>query len=118
MDGLKDGFPEERACSCGHVWLVVYCFPTNRSENLVCRCGTIFARSTNGSITAVLLSPKERFAAMRKVRYIVGVGLLQAANILNIKLHPHSWLHPRRIVAYRHTNTPVRSYMRIGTSID
>jgi hypothetical protein len=111
MDG--ESYFEERTCPCGHIWLILYCVPTNRSENLVCRCGTIFAKSTNGSITAVLLSPKERFAAFRKVRYLVGVGLLQAANVLNIKLGPNSWLRPHRIMAYRHTNTPVRSYVRI-----
>ncbi|MBB5060208.1 hypothetical protein HDF16_004944 [Granulicella aggregans] len=113
MHRLSDGYPEEHACSCGHIWLVIYCIPTGRSENLVCSCGIIFGNSSNGSMTAVLLSAKERFAALRKLRYLVGVGLLQAANALKIKLPQNSWLHPRRIVAYRHTNTPVRTYARI-----
>jgi hypothetical protein len=63
----------------------------------------------------MLLSPKERFAALRKVRYIVGVGLLQTANVLNGKLSPNTWLRPHRIVAYRHTSKFVRSYLRIET---
>ncbi|MBB5060217.1 hypothetical protein HDF16_004953 [Granulicella aggregans] len=104
---------EERTCSCGHIWLMLYCVPTERSENLICRCGTIFAKSVNGSITAVLLSPKERFTALRILCYIVGVALLQAKNLLRIKLAPDSWLSPHRIMAYRHLNAPVRSYIRI-----
>ncbi|MBB5060500.1 hypothetical protein HDF16_005236 [Granulicella aggregans] len=102
---------DERTCSCGHVWLMLYCVPTERSENLICRCGTIFAKSVNGSIKAILLSPKEKFAALRIICYIVGFALLQAANLLRIKLPSNSWLSPHRIMAYRHLNAPVRSYV-------
>jgi hypothetical protein len=103
----------ERTCSCGYIWLLQSCTPTKRKENLVCRCGTIFAKSKDGSLTALLLTPKERFVALRRIRYVVGVLFLQAANILRIKLGPKSWLRPHRIVAYRHVHTPVRTFFKI-----
>jgi hypothetical protein len=74
--------------------------------------GGKIASSDDGSLSASLSSPRERFGWIRKLRYVVGVALLRTANILKIRLGPSSGLRPHRIVAFRHTDTAVRTYWR------
>ena len=65
-DSLSAG-PSEHLCSCGHTWHISACAPTNGFENLVCRCGDIIASSHDGSLSASLSSPRERFGSIRKL---------------------------------------------------
>ena len=101
--------PSEHLCSCGQAWHISPCAPTNRFDHLVCRCGNIIASGHEGSLSVSLASPRERFGSIRKLRYVASVALLRTANILKIKLVPSSCLRPHRIVAFRHTNTAVRT---------
>jgi hypothetical protein len=110
--------PSGYFCSCGRAWQVSACAPTNRPENVVCRCGVLIARSSDGSLSALLISPRERFGHLRKLRYLFGLHLLQTATILKIKLGPNSWIRPHRIIGFRHTNTAIRAYFRFESNSD
>lgn len=104
----------EHHCICGRVWKLSYKRrPLGRSETLACICRRILVRTDNGFLSAELLSPREHWVTVRKLRYSLGRLYLFLRSLLGLPIQASGWSAPCKLAYDKHPNEPVKSRFRI-----